>query len=69
MPRRTTHYRKNTRTNPFGQFLRRPAVQLGLVLAAVVIIIMIALSGSGGKPVPARLPNQINTALTYQIYQ
>jgi rhodanese-related sulfurtransferase len=39
------------------------------VLAAVAVIVMIALSGSGGKVNPANLPNEINTAQAHQIYQ
>jgi rhodanese-related sulfurtransferase len=66
MPRRT--YKNHTSSNPFSQFFRKPAIQIGLVLIAVVIIILIALSGSQ-QTASTNLPAEITTAQANQIYQ
>lgn len=71
MPKRTTHNtRSNANTNPISKFLRRPVVQLGIVLLTVVVIALIVLSGSPGQKLDvAALPSEINTTQGYKIYQ
>ncbi len=66
MPKRNTHQRSNA--NSFSGFLRRPTVQIGIVVIAVVVIALIALSGSK-KIDAANLPTEINSAQAYQLYQ
>lgn len=65
MPKRTTHRRQST-GNPLSNFLRRPAVQIGLVLIAIMVVVLIALNGSQKAPSMAA---EINTAQAYQMYQ
>jgi phage shock protein E len=64
MPKRTTHRREIS--NPFSSFLRRPAVQLILVLIAVIAIALIAFFGSQPS---GSLAAEIDTASAYQLYQ
>lgn len=66
MPRRNNNSRSNA--NPFLRFFRRPAVQIGIVAFAAIIIFLIAISGSQGSA-SSQLPADINTAQAYQIYQ
>ncbi len=66
MPRRISHHR--TSTNPFSSFFRRPATQIGIVIIAVIIIALIALSGNQAAS-STNLSAEINSAQAYQIYQ
>lgn len=64
MPKRSTHRREIS--NPFSSFLRRPVVQIGLVLMVIVAIALIALFGSQPS---SSLAAEINSASAYQLYQ
>jgi rhodanese-related sulfurtransferase len=79
MPKRTTHRRESR--NPLAVFLRRPLVQIGLVVVAVIAIIVIAILGqqpvvtehppavSNSLGVSTALPNEINVDEAYKLYQ
>ncbi len=64
MPRKTT--RRVNRT-PVSTFFRRPVVQIGLVMIAVIVVALIALTGSGQSA--SRLPAEISSAQAYELYQ
>jgi len=66
MPKRTTRKRVNN-SNPFSNFFRRPIVQIGLVAIAVVIVILLAISGN--QPQTASTPAEISVQQAYQLYQ
>lgn len=66
MPKRTIRNRSNA--NPASQFLRRPIVQFGIILLAVIVIALIAILGRSPSA-STNLPAEINTAQAYQIYQ
>jgi rhodanese-related sulfurtransferase len=80
--RRTTHttHHRTTRRGLFD-FMRKPAFQLGLVLVAVVVILILAVSGQPTTVViptpalaqalatPAGLPAEISAEQAYQLYQ
>lgn len=65
MPKRTTHHRREA-SNPLSNFFRRPVVQIGLVVIAVLVVVLIALNGSQKA---SGLAAEINTAQAYQMYQ
>jgi rhodanese-related sulfurtransferase len=79
MPKRTTHRRESR--NPLAGFLRRPLVQIGLVVVVVVVVIAIALLGqqpvvkehppaaSNSLAVSTGLPNEISVDEAYNLYQ
>ncbi|GAB4482913.1 MAG: hypothetical protein OHK0031_05790 [Anaerolineales bacterium] len=72
MARKTTRRAatRGTSRNPLAQFLRRPAVQIGILGLAAVIIALIVLAGSGGKSISAdNLPSDISADQAYTLYQ
>jgi rhodanese-related sulfurtransferase len=64
MPKRTTH--RHQTSNSFSSFLRRPAVQIGLVLVVALVVVLIALAGGQQT---SSMAAEINTAQAYQLYQ
>jgi rhodanese-related sulfurtransferase len=68
MSRRSSQQRSNRSTNATAGFLRRPVVQLGLVLLAAIVIALIVLIGSP-QPAATTLSAEINSTQAYQIYQ
>jgi rhodanese-related sulfurtransferase len=55
----------NTRSG-FAAFLRRPAVQLGMVAFVILVILLIATAGKDGSK---SLALEVNTDTAYQMYQ
>lgn len=49
-------------------FLRRPAVQIGMLAVVALVVYLIAAAGSGGN-VSASLPREVNVDQAYQLYQ
>ncbi len=70
MSRKTSRRRTHRRKNPsLGTVLRRPAVQLGILAAAALAFVLIALAGNQGSAPAASLPPEINVDQAYQKYQ
>ncbi|NCP87510.1 MAG: hypothetical protein CO094_13995 [Anaerolineae bacterium CG_4_9_14_3_um_filter_57_17] len=63
--------RRATRNqSPVSGFFRRPAVQIGILALAAIIITLIVLAGNNGKKISAsNLPNDINADQAYTLYQ
>jgi rhodanese-related sulfurtransferase len=64
MPRKTSS-RRNIEY-PLSKFLRRPLVQIGLVVIAAIIVVLIALNGGQPASSPAA---EISVQEAYKIYQ
>lgn len=64
MPKKST--RQRPALSPLAQFFRRPLVQFGLVAVALLIVILLAVSG--GQPT-ASTPAEISVQEAYQLYQ
>jgi len=52
-------------------FLRKPAVQIGILAVVALIVYLIAAAGSGGTAAPttATLPREVSTDQAYEMYQ
>lgn len=58
------------RGNPLSQFFRRPAVQIGILGLAAVLIAVIVLAGGEKKPISVTaLPSDISADQAYTFYQ
>jgi len=68
MPRKSQRRKRsiNTRSG-LSAFLRRPAVQFGIVAMIALIVILIALAGSGSST--AIQASEINVEQAYQLYE
>jgi len=67
MPRRTYRrsYRERSSTTSLGRSLRRPSVQIGILLLVALIVFILLSSGGSGKS----LPREISVDEAYQMYQ
>lgn len=50
-------------------FLRKPAVQIGIVAVVALIIYLIAAAGNGGTANASTLPRDVSAAEAYELYQ
>ena len=57
--------RNTTTRSGLSAFLRKPAGQLTVVAVAIIVIVLIALSGQGNQG----LAREVNTDQAYQMYQ
>ena len=79
--RRSEHTTRHTTRRGLFDFMRTPAFQVGLVIFAVILIILIAMLGqqpavtehppavSNSLATPAGLPNEISVDEAYKLYQ
>lgn len=65
MPKKST--RQRDPLSPLAKFFRRPLVQFGIVAVALLIVILLAVSG-GSQPT-ASVPAEISVQEAYQLYQ
>jgi rhodanese-related sulfurtransferase len=68
MPRRSS-YRRSSRDTSVSSVFRRPAVQLGLLGVAALVVILIVLFNGGQTPATPTLASTINVDDAYKLYQ
>lgn len=74
MPKRKKTHRKSSSQSSIGAFLRRPIVQIGIVLVAALVIFLIVAGAGAGAANQAALaamdnqPSEITTAEAYSMY-
>jgi rhodanese-related sulfurtransferase len=69
MPRRSSYRRNSYNNTSVSSLFRRPAVQLGLLGVAVLIIVIIVLANGGQSPATTSLGSTINVDDAYKLYQ
>lgn len=67
MPKRKNKVKnKNVRSKGISAFLRRPAVQVGILALVALLVYLIAVAGGGGT---ASLPPTVSVEQAYEMYQ
>ena len=68
MPKRKTSRRTSRRSQPgLGTYLRRPIVQVGIVLVVALVIFLVA--SLGGEKTTGKLPAFVSADEAYKLYQ
>jgi rhodanese-related sulfurtransferase len=70
MPKKKNRNKNSNTRSGFAAFLRRPAVQIGILAVVALIVYLIAVSGSpAGTAEIASLPATVSAEQAYEMYQ
>lgn len=69
MPKRKSSRRSRQQSNSLGAIMRRPAVQIGILLLVAFLVFILASTGNDSKPAAETLPAFVSAEEAYQLYQ